>query len=156
MAGEMKFGVGQAVRRTEDSRFLTGRGCYTDDLHFPNETFACFVRSPHAHARILSIDIEAAVGAPGVVSVFTHTDVEGFGAKPMPCLAPLQSRDGSPPKGSPKLLLARDKVTFAGEAVAMVVAETYAQAKDAAELVNVEYEPLDAGGTLDAAIFGAE
>jgi carbon-monoxide dehydrogenase large subunit len=152
----MKFGVGQAVRRTEDNRFLTGRGRYTDDLRFPGETFACFVRSPHAHARILAIDTEAAAAAPGVAGVLTHADVEAAGAKPMPCLAPLPSRDGSHPKASPKPLLARDKVTFAGEAVVMVMAETYAQAKDAAELVNVEYEPLDAAGTLDAAISGPQ
>src|SRR5438132_2835966 len=151
----MKFGVGQAVRRTEDIRFVTGRGRYTDDLHFPNETFACFVRSPHAHARI-SINVEAASAAPGVLDVLTHEDVEAFGAKPMPCLAPLPSRDGSHPKASPKSLLTRDKVTFVGEAVAMVVAESYAQAKDAAELVNVEYEPLDAAGTLDAAVSGPQ
>ncbi|HEX3431667.1 MAG TPA: xanthine dehydrogenase family protein molybdopterin-binding subunit [Rhizomicrobium sp.] len=152
----MKFGVGQAVRRTEDIRFLTGRGRYTDDLRFPRETFACFVRSPHAHARIVGIDIGAAIAAPGVIGVLTHDDVEAFGAKPMPCLAPLASRDGSHPKASPKPLLARDKVTFAGEAIAMIVAETYAQAKDAAELVNVDYEPLDAAGTLDAALSGPQ
>jgi carbon-monoxide dehydrogenase large subunit len=152
----MKFGIGQSVRRTEDIRFVTGHGRYTDDLHFPNETFACFVRSPHAHARIISIDIEAAATAPGVVGVLTHSDVEAFGAKPMPCLAPLPSRDGSHPKASPKPLLAREKVTFAGEAVAMVIAETYAQAKDAAELVNVDYEPLDAAGTLEAASSGPQ
>ena len=152
----MKFGIGQAVRRTEDVRFVTGHGRYTDDLHFPQETFACFSRSAHAHARILDIDVEAAKAAPGVVGVLTHVDVETFGAKPMPCLAPLPSRDGSHPKASPKPLLARGKVTFVGEAVAMVVAETYAQAKDAAELVNVEYEPLDAAGTLDAAISGPQ
>lgn len=152
----MKFGAGQAVRRTEDIRFVTGRGRYTDDLHFPGETFACFLRSPHAHARILGIDIEAAMRAPGIVGVLTHADVEAFGAKPMPCLAPLASRDGSHPRPSPKPLLARDRVTFAGEAVAMVVAESYAQAKDAAELVNVAYEPLDAAGTLDAALTGPQ
>src|SRR5690348_9519599 len=117
----MKFGVGQAVRRTEDVRFVTGRGRYTDDLHFPEETFACFVRSPHAHARIIGVDIEPARVAPGVVGVLTHADVDAFGAKPMPCLAPLTSRDGSHPKASPKPLLAKDRVTFAGEAVAMVV-----------------------------------
>src|SRR5215469_7825058 len=152
----MKFGVGQSVRRTEDVRFVTGRGRYTDDLHFPDQTFACFVRSPHAHARILSIDVEAAKTAPGVVGVLTQKDVEALGAKPMPCLAPLTSRDGSHPKASPKPLLAKDRVTFTGEAVAMVVAESYAQAKDAAELVNVAYEPLDAAGTLDAALSGPQ
>ncbi|MGH6877601.1 MAG: xanthine dehydrogenase family protein molybdopterin-binding subunit, partial [Rhizomicrobium sp.] len=152
----MKFGIGQAVRRTEDVRFVTGHGQYTDDLRFPGEAFACFVRSPHAHARILSVDIDEAAAAPGVLGVLTHRDVEEFGAGPMPSLAPLTSRDGSPPKASPKALLAGDRVTFAGEASAMVVAETYAQAKDAAELVAVEYEPLDAAGTLDAAPAGAQ
>ena len=152
----MKFGVGQPVRRSEDIRFLTGQGRYTDDLHFPNETFVCFVRSPHGHARILAVDTAEAAAAPGVIAVLTHRDVDAFGAGPMPCMAPLASRDGSPPKSSPKPLLARDRVTFAGEAVAMVIAETYAQAKDAAELVAVEYEALDASGTLAAALSGAQ
>ncbi|HEX4079261.1 MAG TPA: xanthine dehydrogenase family protein molybdopterin-binding subunit [Rhizomicrobium sp.] len=152
----MKFGMGQSVRRKEDVRFVTGCGQYTDDLHFPGEGFACFVRSPHAHARILSIDSEDALAAPGVLGVLTHGDVEGFGAAPMPSMAPLVSRDGSHPKASPKPLLARDRVTFVGEAVAMVVAESYAQAKDAAELVAVEYDPLAASGTLDAAPAGAQ
>ncbi|HEY6579434.1 MAG TPA: xanthine dehydrogenase family protein molybdopterin-binding subunit [Rhizomicrobium sp.] len=152
----MKFGVGQAVRRTEDVRFVTGRGQYTDDLRFPGEAFACFARSPHAHARILSIAIDEAAAAPGVVGVLTHSDVKEFGAGPMPSMAPLVSRDGSHPKPSPKALLAGDRVTFAGEAVAMVVADTYAQAKDAAELIAVDYEPLDAAGTLDAAPGGVQ
>lgn len=147
----MKFGMGQSVRRTEDSRFITGRGQYTDDLKFPRETFACFVRSPYAHARVLSVAIDEAVAAPGVIGVITQKDVDAFGAGPMPCLAPVPSRDGSPPKSSPKSLLANERVTFVGEAVAMVIAETYAQAKDTAELVVVEYEEFEAAGTLDAA-----
>ena len=152
----MKFGIGQSVRRTEDIRFVTGRGQYTDDLHFPGETFACFVRSPHAHARLLSVATDEAESAPGVIGVLTGAEVEAFGAGPMPCNAPLKSRDGSPPKPSPKPLLAGDRVTFAGEAVAMVVAETYAQAKDAAELVAVDYEPRDAAGRLSAASSAAQ
>jgi carbon-monoxide dehydrogenase large subunit len=147
----MKFGTGQSVRRTEDNRFVTGRGQYTDDLRFPQEAFACFVRSPHAHAGIVSIVIDDAVAAPGVVGVITQADVDAFGAGPMPCLAPVPSRDGSPPKSSPKPLLAKERVTFAGEAVALVIAETLAQAKDAVELVAVEYEAREAAGTLDAA-----
>ena len=83
----MKFGVGQWVKRTEDIRFVTGQGQYTDDLHFPNETFACFHRTPQSHARITSIDISAAKAAPGVIDVLTHVDVEAFGANPMPALA---------------------------------------------------------------------
>jgi carbon-monoxide dehydrogenase large subunit len=152
----MKFGIGQSVRRTEDIRFITGQGQYTDDLRFPDEAHAAFARSPHSHARILSIDIAAAQGAPGVIAVLTHEDVEAFGAGPMPCMAPLKSRDGTDVKPSPKCLLAKGKVTFTGEAVAMVVAESYAQAVDAAELVAIDYEALDAVGTLDAAPLGPQ
>jgi carbon-monoxide dehydrogenase large subunit len=152
----MKFGIGQSVRRTEDIRFITGRGEYTDDLRFADEAHAAYTRSPHAHAKIRSIDTSAAEAAPGVVAVLTWKDVEAFGANPMPCMAPLVSRDGTPVKQSPKPLLAKDKVTFAGEAVAMVVAETYSQAVDAAELVAIEYEALDARGTLEAAPGGPQ
>ena len=150
----MKFGVGQSVRRTEDIRFVTGQGQYTDDLRFEREGFACFHRSPHGHAKILSVDISAAKAAQGVIAVVTQADVEAAGVGDMPCLAPIPSRDGSGTKESAKHLLANDRVRFAGEAIAMVVAETYAQAKDAAELVAVEYEPLDAAGTLDSAAAG--
>ena len=152
----MKFGVGQSVRRTEDIRFVTGQGQYTDDLRFEREGFACFHRSPHGHAKILSVDISAAKSAPGVIAVVTQADVEAAGVGDMPCLAPIPSRDGSGTKESAKHLLANDRVRFAGEAIAMVVAETYAQAKDAAELVAVEYEPLDAAGTLDSAPTGPQ
>src|SRR5581483_11558745 len=152
----MKFGVGQPVKRTEDIRFVTGQGQYTDDLHFDGEAFACFVRSPYGHARITSVDISAAKAAPGVVDVLTHADIEAFGAGPMPLMAPVGNRDGSRARSTPKPLLAKDKVTFTGEAVAVVIAETYAQAKDAAELVQVEYDSLDAVGTLAAAPTGPQ
>ena len=152
----MKFGVGQSVRRTEDSRLVTGRGQYTEDLRFEGEAHVAFVRSPHAHARIVSIDPSAAEAAAGVIGVLTWKDVEATGANPMPCLAPTRNRDGSPIKQTPKPLLAKDRVTFTGEAVVMVVAETYAQAVDAAELVNVEYESLGAVGTLAAAPTGPQ
>jgi aerobic carbon-monoxide dehydrogenase large subunit len=152
----MKFGIGQSVKRTEDIRFITGNGKYTDDLRFEGEGFVAFLRSPHGHAKIKSIDIEAAKSAPGLIGVLTWKDVEAAGAAPMPLLAPIPSRDGTFAKNSPKPLLAKDKVTFAGEAIAMVVAETYAQACDAAELVAVEYEPLDAAGTLDSAAAGPQ
>ncbi len=145
----MKFGVGQSVRRTEDIRFVTGQGQYTDDLRFKREAHSCFHRSPHGHAKVLSVDISAAKAAPGVIAVLTQADVEAAGVGDMPCLAPIPSRDGTSTKESAKHLLANDRVRFAGEAIAMVVAETYAQAKDAAELVAVEYEPLDAAGTLE-------
>lgn len=147
----MKFGVGQSVKRTEDIRLVTGQGQYTDDIHFPNETFACFLRSPHAHAKIASIDVSAAKEAPGVIDVLTQDDVDAAGARTMPCMAPIKSRDGSSVKATAKTLLAKKSVTFVGEAIAMVIAQTYAQAKDAAELINIEYEERDAVGTLKAA-----
>ena len=81
----MKFGIGQSVRRTEDSRFVTGQGQYTEDLRFERETHAAFLRGPYAHARILSIDSSAAEAAPGVIGVLTWKDVEAAGAAPMPC-----------------------------------------------------------------------
>jgi carbon-monoxide dehydrogenase large subunit len=152
----MKFGTGQSVRRTEDIRFVTGQGRYTDDLHFDNETQVVFVRSPHAHARIKSIDTAAAGAAPGVVAVLTQADLEAAGAKPMVTKTPVKARDGSFPKGVAKNFLAKDQVTFVGEAIAMVIAETLAQARDAAELVQVDYDVLDAVGTLEAAPSGAQ
>jgi carbon-monoxide dehydrogenase large subunit len=152
----MKFGVGQSVKRTEDIRFVTGQGQYTDDLVFDGEAFACFHRTPHGHAKIVSIDVSAAKAAPGVIDVLTHEDVTAFGAGPMPLMAGVKSKDGSDTRQSPKPVLAADRVTFTGEAVAMVIAETYAQAKDAAELVMVEYETLDAAGTLAAAPTGQQ
>jgi len=137
-------------------RFVTGHGQYTDDLHFPDEAFACFVRSPHAHARLGALMSKQRGSLQALSACLRKKDVETFGAGPMPCLAPVVSRDGTGPKNSPKPLLAKDRITFVGEAVAMVVAETYARAKDAAELVMVDYEPLDAGGTLDAAPASAQ
>jgi carbon-monoxide dehydrogenase large subunit len=152
----MKFGVGQSVKRTEDIRFITGQGQYTDDLHFDREAFGCFHSSPHGHAKILSVDIAAALAAPGVIDVLTAADMDAAGVKPMPLMAPVKSRDGSSTRISDKPVLAKDRITFIGEAIALVIAETYAQAKDAAELVAVEYEPLDAVGTLAAAPTGPQ
>jgi carbon-monoxide dehydrogenase large subunit len=147
----MKFGVGQSVLRTEDSRLITGHGQFTDDYHFDNETHAAFLRSPYGHAKLKSVDTSAAKSAPGVIAVLTQDDVEAFGASRMPNHTPMRSRDGKPPKGAGKPLLAKGQVTFPGEAIAMVVAETYAQACDAAELIAVDYEELPAAGTLDVA-----
>ena len=152
----MKFGMGQSVRRTEDIRFITGHGQYTDDIRLEDEALAVFARSPHGRARILSIDTAAAKDAPGVIAVLTQADLEAAGAKPMVTMTPVRSRDGSFPKGAAKNFLAKDQVTFVGEAVAMVIAETLAEARDAAELIAIDYEPLDATGTLEAAPTGAQ
>jgi carbon-monoxide dehydrogenase large subunit len=148
----MKFGIGQSVRRREDVRLVTGAGRYTDDIKLPHEAHACFVRSPYAHAVIKGIDVEAARTAQGVIGVLTAGDIGDAGT--MPVRGAVKNRDGSTMKQSPKMLLPKDKVRFSGEAVAMVVAETAALAKDAAELVAVDYEPLPAVANLDAAPAG--
>ena len=138
----MKYGVGQPVRRKEDTRLVTGRGQYLDDLVFEGLLHACFARSPHAHAVIREVDIAAAKAMPGVIGILTPEDVAWTGF--LPVRVPFRNRDGSDLQQSPKRLLPADKVRFAGEAVAMVVAETAAQAKDAAEAVMVDYDPLEA------------
>ncbi len=151
----MKFGMGQSVRRTEDLRLITGHGSYTDDVELPSQTHAFMVRSPHAHATLVSVDVSAAREAPGVLAVFTFDEIEAMGPGRLTCLAPLKSRDGTPFRASHQPFLATGKVRWVGEAVAMIVAETYAQAKDAGDLVMVDYDPLDAVGTLEAVEKGA-
>src|SRR5690242_4331487 len=128
----MKFGVGQSVKRREDVRLVTGKGRYTDDIKLANEAHVHFIRSPHPHAVIRRIDLEAVRGLPGVIGVLTADDIGDTG--PMPVRGMFKNRDGSNMKQTPKALLPKDKVRFPGEAVAMVVAETAAIAKDAAEL----------------------
>jgi aerobic carbon-monoxide dehydrogenase large subunit len=143
-------GTGQPVRRKEDFRLLTGTGSFSDDVDLPGQTYAAMVRSPHAHARILGVAREAALAVPGVLAVLTGADVLADGLKSVehaPSLfgAPdvvLANRDGTKPYISPRFPLPADKVRFVGEAVAMVVAETEAAAKDGAERVEVRYEPL--------------
>jgi carbon-monoxide dehydrogenase large subunit len=145
----MKFGIGQPVRRREDVRFVTGHGRYLDDIQPERTAYAFFVRSPHAHAVLGGIDTTNARAAEGVIGVFTATDLPETGF--VPVRGAFKNRDGSAMRVSPKMLLPADKVRFVGEAVAMVVAETPALAKDAAEFVNVDYDPLGAAATLDAA-----
>ena len=146
----MKFGIGQPVRRREDVRFVTGQGRYLDDIHLENTAYAFFVRSPHAHAFIRDVDVTAARGAEGVIGVLTAKDLPETGF--VPVRGAFKNRDGSAMRTSPKMLLPADKVRFAGEAVAMVIAQTAALAKDAAELVNIDYDALAAAGTLEAAL----
>lgn len=152
-------GIGQPVRRKEDRRLVTGAGRYSDDLGLPNQVYAAMLRSPHAHARIVSIDTKAARAAAGVICVLTGIDVESDGLKPIPpdflFLGSLEfqrslpdpilmNTDGSQIFESPYPLLPKDRVRYIGQAVAMVVAETVAAAKDGAELIDVEYEALPA------------
>jgi len=135
--------IGEAVRRKEDYRFLTGAGQYTDDINLAHQRHAVFVRSPHAHAAIKSIDTSRAAAMPGVARVFTGQDVEGkMGG--LPCGWLITSTDGTPMKEPPHPILAQGKVRYVGDHVAMVVADTLEQAKNAAEAVEVEYDVLPA------------
>jgi aerobic carbon-monoxide dehydrogenase large subunit len=133
--------IGESVRRKEDYRFLTGAGQYTDDINLPNQRYAVFVRSPHAHAAIQGIDTSRAEAMPGVAKVFTGKDIEGkMGG--LPCGWLITSIDGTPMKEPPHPVLAQGKVRYVGDHVAMVVADTLAQARDAAEAVDVQYDVL--------------
>jgi aerobic carbon-monoxide dehydrogenase large subunit len=135
--------IGESLRRKEDYRFLTGAGQYTDDINLPNQRYAVFVRSPHAHAAIKSIDTARAEAMPGVAKVFTGKDIEGkMGG--LPCGWLITSTDGTPMKEPPHPVLAQGKVRYVGDHVAMVVADTLAQARDAAEAVDVDYDALPA------------
>ena len=132
-------GIGASVRRTEDFRFLTGSGTYTDDINRPGQAYAYFLRSPHAHAEIKSIDKEAALASPGVVGVFTGADLAADEVGGVPCgFAP----GGGPMNEPPRSALAADTVRYVGDGVAVVTAETLEQAKDAAERIEVDYGVL--------------
>ena len=148
----MNAGIGQTVRRKEDARLVTGRGNYSDDVNLPGQAYGAAVRSPHAHALIRAIDVTAARAMPGVLAVLTGQDALADGLKRIPHLAAagtppdivLTNRDGSPVPVAPHHVLATDRVRHVGAAVAFVIAETISQAKDAAEKVVVDYEPLPA------------
>jgi carbon-monoxide dehydrogenase large subunit len=145
-------GIGASVKRREDFRFLTGQGTYTDDINRPNQTHAYFLRSPHAHARINGIDASAALDAPGVVAVFTGKDIAADKVNGLPCGWQIHSKDGSPMVEPPHPPLVLDKVVHVGDQVAVVIAETREQAKDAAELIMVDYEELPAVTTSPDAL----
>ena len=135
--------IGSAVRRKEDYRFLTGAGQYTDDITQASQSYAVFVRSPHAHANIKSIDTARAKAMPGVVAIFTGADIDGkMGG--LPCGWLITSTDGTPMKEPPHPILAIGKARYVGDQVAMVIAETLEQAKNAAEAVDVDYDVLPA------------
>jgi carbon-monoxide dehydrogenase large subunit len=146
-----KFGIGQAVRRVEDQRFITGHGRYIDDIDLAGQAYGALVLSPHAHARIKRIDAAKAKAAPGVLAVLTGADA--VADKLGSFTAGLMPEDVGAPKGHRTFqpLLVADRVRFAGDRVAYVVAETLAQARDAAELIAVEYEPLPTVVDLDEA-----
>src|SRR5436853_6506704 len=148
----MKFGVGQPVRRFEDQSLITGKGRYTDDMHFEEAAQAYVLRARVAHANIRSIDTTAARGMPGVLLVLTGDDIKADGLGDVPCHAPLNNKDGSPRHDTPRPALAVGKVRHLGQPVALVVAETYAQAQDAAEAIEIDYETLPAVTDARAAL----
>ncbi len=152
----VKFGVGQPMRRVEDERLITGKGRYTDDITFEHQAHAFMVRSPHANARILSIDTTDARAAPGVLAVYTGEDAkrEGLGVVASPAADMLKNRDGSAIFKTTRHLIAQERVRYAGDTVAVIVAETVNQARDAADLLLIDYESLpavaDTAGALDS------
>jgi len=139
-----KFALGQSVTRIEDAALVRGAGRYTDDFELAGAAHAYVLRSPHAHAAILNIDTAAARKAPGVLAVLTGADAAADGLGDVPCLVPVTNIDGTPRADTPRPVLARGRVRHVGDPVALVVAETLVQAKDAAELIAIEYEPLPA------------
>jgi carbon-monoxide dehydrogenase large subunit len=144
-------GIGAAVRRKEDHRFITGKGHYTDDINRPGQTYAFFVRSPHAHATIKSIDSKAAAALPGVVAVLTGAELAADKIGNLICGWMIHSKDGSPMKMTPHPALAHGKACHVGDPVAVVIAETLAQARDAAEKLKIDYTVLPAVADLATA-----
>jgi carbon-monoxide dehydrogenase large subunit len=153
MGGNMNApfeGIGASVRRKEDLRFISGRGNYTDDINRPNQTHAVIRRSDRPHANIVSLDTAAAKAAPGVVAVYTSADLAAIGG--LPCGWQIHSKDGSPMAEPKHPVLAEGKVRHVGDPIAVVIAETKQQARDAAELIAIEFEDLPSTATVTDAI----
>ena len=145
-----KFAIGQSLPRSEDPMLLRGEGRYTDDVSLPGQAYAVMVRSRNAHGNIRAIHLDAARGMPGVLGVYTAADLQAYG--PLKCIIPFKNRDGSPMKKPWRGALAKDKVRYVGDPVVFVVAETVLAAKDAAEAVEIDIEPLPAVITADEAV----
>lgn len=152
----MSEGIGARVLRKEDKRFITGKGRYTDDIIEPNQAYAAFVRSPHAHAEVKGIDTSGAEGMPGVIEILNGAQLTGDGIGNIICGWGITSKDGSPMNMGAWSALATDKVRYVGDAVAVVIAESKSEAKAAAEAVMVDYNVLPAvAQSLDALANGA-
>jgi len=147
-----KFGIGQPATRIEDTRLTTGQGSYIEDLSLEGQAYAIFVRSPHAHALIKKIDIDDARALPGVLAIYTVEDLKADDIGNVPCGAPAMNKDGTPCVMPPRPALAEGKVRHVGDAVAVVIAETIEQARDAAEQVLIDYELLEAVVETDGAM----
>ena len=150
MSGDM--GIGVSAPRTEDRRFLTGRGRYVDDINLQSQQYAWFVRSPYPHAEVRGVDAADAMKMPGVTAVLTGADMQADDIGPLPVAWGITSRDGSPAHEPVFPALATDRVRYVGNPVAVVVAETRAQARDAAEMVNVDYQELESVSSATAAL----
>ena len=136
--------IGQSVKRLEDKRFLTGKGHYTDDIILPQQTYAYIIRSPYAHANIVNIDISAAESAKGVVAIFKGKEIADEGIAGVPCGWQVDFKNGDTMKEPPHPLLVVNKVRHLGDGIVVVIAESKAEARDAAELVEIEYDVLEA------------
>src|SRR3990167_3594784 len=145
-------GIGARVLRTEDKRFLTGTGRYVDDLPLARATYAYFLRSPHAHAKIKSIDISAAEKSPGVVNIFTGKDLVDAKVGGLICGWVVKDKHGQPHKSPAHPAMAVGTGRYGGDTVAMVVANTYDEAKDAAEAIKVDYDVKTANIDLAKAL----
>ena len=147
-----KFGIGQPATRIEDTRLTTGQGSYIEDLSLEGQAYAIFVRSPHAHAFIKKIDTDDARALPGVLAIYTVEDLKADNIGNVPCGAPAMNKDGTPCVMPPRPALAEGKVRHVGDAVAMVIAETVEQARDAAEQVLIDYDLLEVVVETDGAM----
>ena len=147
-----KFGIGQPATRIEDTRLTTGQGSYIEDLSLEGQAYAIFVRSPHAHAFIKKIDTDDARSLPGVLAIYTVEDLKADNIGNVPCGAPAMNKDGTPCVTPPRPALAEGKVRHVGDAVAVVIAETIEQARDAAEQVLIDYDLLEAIVETDGAM----
>ena len=145
-----KFGMGASVLRKEDDAFVTGAGCYTDDVQAEGALHGYVLRSPMAHAKFKIEDVSEAIAMPGVQAVYTHQDVAHLNA--IPCIVPLKQADGSGIPGRDIPILCKDTARHLGDAIAFVVADSAAQAKDAAEMIMVDYEMLPAVADTMAAL----
>ena len=135
-----KFGFGQSVKRVEDARLIKGEGHYTTDTQVPGQLVGYVMRAPVAHAKITSLDVSAAQSAPGVLMVLTGEELAAAGANNLPCLVPIKNHDGTDRSDPGRQILATDIVRHVGDQIAFVVAETMDQAKDASDLISVEFD----------------
>ncbi len=148
----LKFGIGQPVPRTEDPRLLSGGGRYTDDFSAPGQAYAAFLRSTAAHGEIAALDVSAAADAPGVLAVYTGADLEADGIGHIPCPVPMKNRDGTAPNVPPRPALSVGRVRHVGDPVAVFIAETLAEARDAVESIPFEIASIPAAASVERAL----